>query len=379
MTQVLFKLKNLVLKYKTYAFWCFVLFLIFFLFLTYSKNNNSNTKQIKSLSSPIPTITNNILKQKETNNYNNKELYHINQVITNFKGVMGFSWNGNNYIYSTKDGIYEAGTNSVVINSKIEDIYFADCFNALVKNNGTWKKLDYKNKILTDIPVKLYNPAINNRGNKIFDFNKNILYLYDSKTYDKNEFKFEEPIQKISYIESNENIAISTSYAARTYIYILDKNLIQIKEYETGDDYILSSVSTDGKIFTLQKGNTIKTTDLNNFINSDTFIQNSKVNSEFIDENSFIIVEKYKDKLGRTIDNIYLSDAYGKRFKISDSKPIINKIDIELPIMFNKDRNIATFAENNGRTWILSLKPNIFPTYSTTGELVFSKLNPQSH
>lgn len=375
---MLSKLKELIKKYKKYIFLYIILCLIIITSLVLSKNNSeSNNQKINNSPISTQTIDKNIQKEKFTNN--DKELYYINQVVTNFKGVIGFSWNDDSYIYSTKDGIFEAGTNNIIINSKIEDIYFADYFNALVKNSGFWKKLDYKNKTLSDIPVKLYNPIISNRGNKILDFSKNVLFLYDSKTYDKKEVKFEEPIQKISYIESNENIAISTNYAARTYIYILDKNLIQTKKYETGDDYILSSVSTDGKIFTLKKDNTIKTTDLNIFLNSDTFIQNSRINSEFIDENSFIIVEKYKDKLGRTIDNIYLSDAYGKRFKISDSKPIINKIDIELPIMFNKDKNIATFAENDGRTWILSLKPNIFPTYSTTGELVFSKLNPQSH
>jgi len=48
-------------------------------------------------------------------------------------------------------------------------------------------------------------------------------------------------------------------------------------------------------------------------------------------------------------------------------------------MMLGVSNRILTIAENKGKIWILSLFPNLIPTYSTDGEIVFSDLKPKSH
>ena len=112
-------------------------------------------------------------------------------------------------------------------------------------------------------------------------------------------------------------------------------------------------------------------------IYKDLFLNKSELTAFFRNNESFVVIEKYRDSLGRVLDNIYLSNILVKRFKISDSKPIINRINHDIPLMKNNFGTIVSFAENKGKIWMISLKPNLYPTYSTNGELVFSSLKPK--
>ena len=125
--------------------------------------------------------------------------------------------------------------------------------------------------------------------------------------------------------------------------------------------------------------NNITVSNFDTIVGSDIFLNKSNLSVGFRNNTEFVVVEKYKDSLGRILDNIYISNIANKRFKISDSRPLINRINRDLPIIFNTNGNIATFGENKGKTWILSLKPNLYPTYSTTGDLIFSNIKPESH
>jgi hypothetical protein len=311
--------------------------------------------------------------------FNEDESYYLNQIVTNEGIVTGFSWNGNKNIYSTKNGIFESGTNQIVINNKIDDIRWSDSFNAVVKSNNTWKILDYKNKKLIDIPVDLQNPIIDNQGKRIADFVKNSVFIYNTDDFKFKEVKFEEPVKKVFFASSNEDFVVSTNFATKSYIYSIDSNFTISKKFDSNNDYTLSSISLDGKLLALVIKNKLSISDFNTFLLNDNYLDKSSLNVGFRSNTEFVVVEKYKDNIDRILDNIYISNVSGKRFKLSDSRPLINRINTDMPIVFNDNKSIATFGENKGKTWILSLKSNLYPTYSNTGDLVFSNIKPSTH
>ena len=310
---------------------------------------------------------------------NENELYYINQITSNYESVNGFSWNGDKNIYSTKTGIFEAGTNIPIIKTSIDEVWWANSHNALVKTGIKWNRFDYKTKQLIEIPVVLNEPSVDDKGGRISDFKNNIVYIYDTASYSLSQVRLEETVQKVFFVKNTKNIIVFTNYGAKSYFYNIDESLKIISKFDSGDDYTLNSVSPNGKLIILTLKNKLFVSDFNSISKEDVFIEKSELVASFRNDHDFIVIEKYKDTLGRILDNIYLSDISLKRFKLSDSKPLIKRINTKIPLMFNGNGNIVSFSENNGKTWILSLKPNLYPTYSTTGELVYSSINPGSH
>lgn len=356
-----------------------LIIILFTLFFSKGKRNNN----ISKISTPNPsTSTVKTFQEEGQNKYLTRkkdESFYINQIITNNDIVTGFSWKGDKNIYSTKNGIFEAGTNNPIILTSINEVKWSNSFKALVKVNGSWKIFDYNNKTLIDISVNLTNPVIDNYSKRIADFVGNKAFIYNTDNFSFKEIKFDEPIQKIFFVDNSDSIIVSTNYAAKSYIYDINKEFTISKKFGSDDDYKLTSVSTDGKLFALILNNKMIISDFDKILISDTFLDKSILNVGFRNSKDFVIIEKYKDSLGRVLDNIYMSNISNKRFKISDSKALINRINLEIPMIFNGSRVIVTFGENKGKTWILSLEPNLYPTYSENGELVFSNIKPESH
>ena len=119
--------------------------------------------------SPAPEVT-----SAGTNYFtgSSTRAYFINQIVTNIPPVTGYSWSGDLLIYSTKDGVFEAGTNNQILIKNIQDIVWSDNFNGLIKSEGKWEKFDYKNKNTIDPGLDLISPIINSRGNLIADYSK---------------------------------------------------------------------------------------------------------------------------------------------------------------------------------------------------------------
>ena len=351
-----------------------VLVLLFFYFVFANKKTQNTFIPVATptTSPSITTVSQNDLIQEG-------QAYFMNQIVTNYKPVTGFSWKGNKVIYSTKDGIYEGGTNNVVVDKKIDDIRWTNSFNALVKTDNKWGRLNYSTKALEEIPAVLNNPKTSEAGNLIADINKITLTVYNSQNFTSKELKFREPVINVFFVKKTNEIIVQTNFAAKTYLYKTDESLNITKSYETGDDYILSSVSFDGNLASLTLKNKLIVTDFESIKSETIFLGGSTINASFRNSNEIIVVEKYKDNLGRILDNVYVTNSSGKKTKISDSNQLIKRINTSLDVSFNEDKYLATFVENEGRIWILALRPNLFPTYSTEGELVYSNIKPSSH
>lgn len=359
------------------------IFIVLFFALFMSRKEKGKDSFLPPATTPTP-IDSSIPNDQYNNEnlpftFNENELYYINQITSNNGNVNGFSWNGDKNIYSTKTGIFEAGTNVPIINTPIDEIWWANSYNAVVKTGKTWNRFDYKTKQLMEIPVVLNNPSVDDKGERISDFKNNIVYVYNTTGYGSSQVKLEETVQKVFFVKNTKNIVVSTNYGARSYFYNIDENLKIIDKLASNDDYILNSVSPNGKLLILVLNNKLFISDFTSLNDESVFIEKSELVAGFRNDTDFVIIEKYKDRLGRTLDNIYLSNVSSKRFKLSDSKPMINRINTKVPIMFNGNKNIVSFGENKGKTWILSLKPNLYPTYSITGELVYSTIKPGSH
>lgn len=307
---------------------------------------------------------------------NENEAFFINQVTTNLTPVTGYSWGGDLLLYSTPTGIYKAGTNEVVFEKSIQKISWANNQNAIFKSDGNWFAL-IGGKNIVSVDASLLNPKIDDKGEVVIDGLGNKLTEYSVDGATKLEQVFTEPVE--NYFIGSENIVVSTTSKGVIHIHLLNRSLEEQQQKEFRKEYILSSVSSDGNTFALSLDNEFLISTFTDQITSINFLANSKLYSSFRSSNELIVVEQYKDTLGRTLENIHRASTNGNYVKISDSKPMKERINTSIPIMFNSSKFISTFAENNGKVWILSLMPNLFPTYSTSGELVFSKIEPNSH
>lgn len=355
--------------------------LLVVLLITFNVLQNKGKKEeIKSTFPPKPTPSNG---ERKTNppapsgipfTLNPNESYFINQIITNKIPVTGYSWKGNKLMYSTPTGIYEAGTNNPTLEQNIESISWANSFNAILKSGGSWKKYDFFNKKTEELPYTLNNPRINTKGEMILDHQKNIVKLFDLKNNTDRGVSFEEPVDKMFFIGDTNSFVVSTTYGNKTHIYKYNEGLTREQSVGYEKKYHLSSISPSGDSFALTFGNELIIANFSGSISNNIFPNKSDLFTGYKNNSEIVIIERYKDSLNRTLENIYLSNLSGQKFKISDSRPIKNRININIPIAFNKIGGVTAFAENNGKIWILALTPNVFPTYSTGGELVFSKM-----
>lgn len=334
-----------------------------------SRHNQKKAEPLQA--SPLPRLT----PSAKPFTANPNEDYFINQIITNLTPVTGYSWKGNKLVYSTPNGIYEAGTNNPVLEQNIESIVWANSFNAILKSGGSWKKFDYLNKKTEELPYPLNDPVINSKGEKILDRQRNIVKLFDLIKNTNKETSFEEPVDKIFFIEDAGGFVISTTSNNKTHVYKYNEGFTQEQSVVFEGKFEMSSISPNGDSFLLTFGNELKVANFSGSISNNVFTKGSELSVGYVDGNKIVIVERYKDSLNRSLENIYLSNLQGNRFKISDSKPMKNRINMDIPIAFSEGGGVASFAENNGKIWILALSPNIFPTYSIKGTLVFSKMD----
>lgn len=308
---------------------------------------------------------------------NPNETFFINQVTTNLAPVTGYSWRESKLVYSVPGGIYEAGNNNPLLVKNIESITWANSFNAVLKSGGAWKKFDYLGKKTEDLPYSLSSPIINSRGEKILDYQKNIVKLFDLIKKTNKEASFEEPLDKIFFIEEADGYIFSTTSNNKTHIYKYGEGFTQEQTATLEGRLVLSAVSPTGDSFLLTSGKELKVANFSGDISNNVFSNASEISAGYINNDKILIIERYRDSLGRSLENIYLSNLQGSRFKISDSRPIKNRINLNIPVAFSKGGGVASFAENGGKVWIISLSPNLFPTYSTKGVLVFTRMEPK--
>lgn len=308
---------------------------------------------------------------------NPNETFFINQITTNLTPVTGYSWKENKLVYSVPGGIYEAGNNNPLLVQNIESIAWANSFNAVLKSGGAWKKFDYLNKKTEGLPYSLNNPIINSRGEKILDYQRNTVRLFDLIKKTNKENVFEEPVDKIFFIEEAGGYLFSTTSNNKTHIHKYSEGFTQEQTATFEGKLELSAVSPTGDSFLLIFGKELKVANFSGDISNNVFSNASEISAGYINNDKILIIERYRDSLGRSLENIYLSNLQGNKFKISDSRPIKNRINMNTPIAFSKGGGVASFVENGGRIWILSLSPNLFPTYSTEGILVFTRMEPK--
>lgn len=376
------KLKNKIKIFfsskKRTAVFLFVLSVFILILVIYTQRNKEEVVL------PVPTPTETFIPQSADSStlpytFNANESYYINQIVTNTKPVTGFSWSGNKLVYSTPTGIFKAGTNEVVVTAGIEKIIWGESFNALVKTNGFWSKLNTTNKSLDRVNLNLVSPKINVSGNKIIDFQKNIATVYDIDSGSDRSVTFGESVDNAFFIPLSQGSVVSTAFGTKTHVYKLTEAMEIETSVELNGKYHLASVSKDGKNFVLISDNNLYVADFSGITATSTFKKDSILSAFFTSNASVIVIEKYRDSIGRILDNIYLEMLDGSNFIVSDSKPMVGRINQGVPMATNTGGSVVAFAENDGKTWILALKPNLYPTYSESGELVFSTIKPESH
>lgn len=378
--ELIFKSKEWLLKHKKLMYIFAFIFLMIVLFLS-KKNNNKQDPETNQESTKTNEV--NIESQKidfEKEIFNSEtEAYYFNAIVTNKIPVTGFSWLKDKIAYSTPQGIYEGGTNNIIFEGTINESKWSNNFNALIKYQGSWNKLNYKNKSLEKIDMNLTSPSISNDGNYILDYSNNTLSVFnitDLKNKYK-EVKLREPITKAFFSDDSKRIIVSTNFGKITYLYRFDLELNGEFFYETDNDYILTGIDSIGDNCLLSLKNELYVSDFKELKLVSTFKDNAEIYADFI-RKDILIVEKYKDNLGRELDDVYLSKN-NNTYKIADSKQIVNRLNTSINFIFNESKTVVSFIENKNKIWILSLNKNLFPTYTINGDLVFSDLIPRGH
>lgn len=340
--------------------------------------DNKTESEVNNSPSPNPTFS--ITSTGASSipfTYNPNEAYFLNQIVTNLTPVTGYSWKNDSLLYSTSGGIYEGGTNNLLIQQPISKIFWNSSFNAVLNSNGKWFIFDFATKSLKEIGSRFTSPKISNTGDRILDFSQKNLFVLDTANNKTNNAPFSENITGAFFVDSTKEIVVSTLKDNVTSIHKLDGNLKETQILNTQNNYVLSSASPDGNSFVITLGNETLVSSFSSTILKHKFSEKSKISTKYRGSNEIIAIEKYVDSLGRTLDNIYILSTNNNIFKISDSRAIVGRINTGVEMAFNTNATVLSFAENKGRIWILALKPNLIPTYSTSGELVFSIISPK--
>lgn len=307
---------------------CILILLVILVIVTGKKpiNQPDKTKQ------PAQTNQTNLgpsgfstLLQDNSDNLDLKEFYYLNRVDTQ-TGVNGYTWLGNKLIYSTNKGIYNGDNNQLLTEVDIDQIYWNQNGQALLKQSDQWYEYSAKDnqiiKVNTDLPEAEKFIWVNNQ--EIAAVNKSLVLLINLETDQKTTIN----------ITNNLNFA---------------------------------GISQDGKIvgaFDPVKENLILTDRSGNKQQTINFPDSKKVAVSWLDDNNFIVVAaSTPDSLGRVIDYIWLADIDGSKKFLANSQPIPKKLDLSIPVFASGEKNVIGLVENKGTVWILSLIANRLPSY----------------
>jgi hypothetical protein len=304
----------------------------------------------------------------------NSLTYLISQVKTN-SGVLAHTWNQGKLIYATSKGIYEAGTNKILVNKGISEVNANTQGQLIFKSGSAWSRYDSQGDKTTNLNVSGDLVMINKKGDKIASANKSELIItgIDNKST-KEDTKLD--ITNISWSHDKNWIAVYGDNTVKLY----DENLKLQNTSSLEENSTFLDISFDASTIAYSHNGSLilKPIDINYSSFLFEFGGESKLTGNWITPTKFLVVETSKpDNLGRVTNYISRLDLFGTREFLTNTFAIPEKINISKFITTDPAQNVATLTENNGVIWFLGLVPGQYPFYTDQG--VFLQTLPNQY
>lgn len=294
--------------------------------------------------------------------------YFINKILDTEGPIMGLSWIGKKLIYSTGEGIYDAGNGDEILKMPIENISWSKNGKAVFTSKSKQYFFNADAKDLKEINEPAEKMIISPTGLKIALTQSAALKIFNTSSFSiDNQVSFEKP-DFLAWSENEDYLLVSSKTSTKRVITILGvSTLKEVHSFSYNPWVEPIGVSPDGNMFVAQTANNLTIHDIKN--NTDDLVEfskGSKLKGIFLPGNELFLTETYTDPLQRKITNFWIVNLQGEKILLANSMPILGGINPNIPYYPNSTKNIIPIAANKGGLWFLSLKPGVIPTYQNS-------------
>lgn len=300
-----------------------------------------------------------------------EKIYLLNK-IDNISQTINYAWYQQILVYAKEDGIYEAGSNRKLLNAAISFITFSDHGHAIYVSRGEKYYYHYGSTNPTIISSPGEFPRINPSGDMYLAIvSSNEIVATDINNPDYKTISFDTDITYLGWINSDHVLA-STDLGKK--VTILDRSLKVVSKIETSQESNILGISPNLDVYAYSiEGSVILRNIETNTRSEIKFGENSILTGNWVGNNELIIIETFHDSVGRIRNNFWKMDKSGSRIFLSDSNPILRKIDTNYLIKSDGNNSVITLVENSGNLWLISLIPDT-QAYLTPSGLVFVEM-----
>lgn len=296
--------------------------------------------------------------------------YFINRTSSLFP-VTGYSWIQQDLIYSTPKGIYRAGLNASLVTVAIEEIYWNQNGQAIYRSGGNWFWFDASLGQTKPIAIDGDNPRLSPNGQLVATDNNGKLEVTALSSGAKVSTELTEELQAIRWSAAGNSLLVAERSPTELTVRIFDANLNLKETISLETDTILLDVSPDATLLLLYQPGKLLLRSSKTGTKQVEFQLESQITGNFIDPKRAVIVETTVDSLGREFNYFWRISETGKKEYLANSLPIPRKIDTSLPLIPNPPQSALPIVEKRGPLWLISLLPNLLPTYSEQGLTFF--------
>lgn len=300
--------------------------------------------------------------------------FYLNRINAIQSEVTGYSWTENTICYSTPDGIYIPNTTTPLLEENIIYNSWSNNGRVVFQTNDGWFWFNCETKEIFPLNSNTSRAWINKNGTNIIIQTPTSLNIVDLENNNKAEKTNEDEIISLTAsLGNNFGVLIkkNDAYFIKTYNYKLEEEYFYVL---TGEAKLLD-ISPSGEEILIADSN--KSTITIHSLSSQKDIvfltqENSISIAQWINKDIIFLTETTTDELGRQIDYFSFVNNKGEREYLTNSMPMINKLNNEIRLVPNKDITAIALPEKNMGMWILSFKPGNIPDYSDEGVYFFS-------
>ncbi len=301
--------------------------------------------------------------------------YYLNKILS-LENVTGYSWQNQNLIYSTPDGIFLAGSNQPLLEASIDFITWSANGQAIYQSNAQWFHFQTPSASPSTISFTGRQPFLSPSGQYLATLNNYDIFILNLDSLISTTITLEYQPQTLKWSISSTHLVV----AGTDKISLLTPQGDTLTSIFQSPSHQLLAISPNGDQLALADSDQLQLVHLNDPDNPAiiSFDPDSDLLAHWLNQGLFIIETTAPDGLGRRADGLWKISSDNQKTLLTTSLPIPNKLNNDITLYPNPDQTIIPLVENQKTLWMISLKPNQFPSYTAKG-LFFFPIIPRGH
>jgi len=298
--------------------------------------------------------------------------YYLNKILS-LENVTGYSWQSQSLIYSTPTGIFLAGSNQSLLEASIDFITWSANGQAVYQSNGQW--FHFKTPSSSPSPVSFtgLQPLISPSGQYLATLNNSNIVVLNLDSLTPTTITLDYQPQTLKWSITSTHLAV----AGTDQISLLTPQGDTLTSISQSPSHQLLAISPTGDQLILADSDQLQLVHFNDPDNPTTisFDPDSDLLAHWLNQGLLVIETTAPDGLGRRADGLWQISSDDQKTLLTTSLPIPNKLNNNITLYPNPDQTIIPLVENQKTLWMISLKPNQFPSYTAKG-LFFLPITP---